>query len=237
MTMRSKSKLRLGAVAVLAACCAAGAQTPQKPPAQPDAPKPAQQQTKPPADANSFPEDTNDIPVIPTRTTAAPPEAVPGTGAEAPPLLPAGDADPVRSPDDPVNEAPASGDFSSSSSAVPMDRIAPSADQESPAPAKRKGRNQPADEVHHETALEDESVGAYYLDQRNWRAALSRYQSAMVLDPENPDVYWGLAESERHLGQLAEARANYQKVMEYDPDSKHAKEAKKLLAGPEMAGK
>jgi tetratricopeptide (TPR) repeat protein len=223
---------------VLAALCAvAGAQAPQTPPAPPDKAKPAQQPTKPPAETNPFPEDTNEVPVIPNRTTTAAPEAVPGTGAEAPSALPAGDADPVRSPDDPVGEAPASGDFSSSSAAVPMDRIAPPADEETPAPAKRKGRNQAAPEEHHETAQEDESVGAYYLEQKNWRAALSRYQSALILDPENPDVYWGLAEAERHGGQLAEARGNYQKVMEYDPDSKHAKEAKKLLAGPEMAGK
>jgi type IV secretory pathway VirB10-like protein len=240
MTMRSRSKLRLGYVVVLAGsfCAAIAAQAPQTPPAPPDKAKPAQQQTKPPAEANPFPEDTNDVPVIPKTTTAAPPDAVPGMGAEAPPVLPAGDGDPVRSPDDPVGDAPSgSSDFSSSSAAVPMDRIAPPPDQETPATARHKGRNQAAEEEHHETAKEDESVGAYYLDQKNWRAAFSRFQSALILDPENPDVYWGLAESERHLGQFAEARANYQKVMEYDPDSKHAKEAKKLLAEPEMAGK
>jgi Tfp pilus assembly protein PilF len=88
---------------------------------------------------------------------------------------------------------------------------------------------------HKETAQEDESVGSYYLGQKNWRAALSRFQSALVLDPENPDVYWGLAESQRHLGETASAKANYMKVMEYDPDSRHAKEAKKLLKDPEMA--
>ena len=57
----------------------------------------------------------------------------------------------------------------------------------------------------------------------------------MVLDPDNPDVYWGLAEANRHLGNYAAARTNYLKVMEYDPDSKHAKEAKKALNEPELA--
>ena len=80
-----------------------------------------------------------------------------------------------------------------------------------------------------ETAKEDISVGKYYLDNKNWRAALSRFQSALVLAPEDPEVYWGLAESARHLGNFADARAYYLKVMEYDPDSKHAKEAKKAL--------
>ena len=57
----------------------------------------------------------------------------------------------------------------------------------------------------------------------------------LVLDPDNPDVYWGLAESERHLGRFADARENYQKIMEYDPGSHHAKEASKALKDPEIA--
>lgn len=88
---------------------------------------------------------------------------------------------------------------------------------------------------HHEDAKEDESVGSYYLDQKNWKAALSRYESALVLDPENPEVYWGLAEAERHIGNLTDAKSHYQKLVEYDPDSKHGKEAKKILKEPEMA--
>ena len=70
---------------------------------------------------------------------------------------------------------------------------------------------------------------------KHWKAALSRYQSALVTDPENPDVYWGIAESQRQLGDYANAKANYQKLMEYDPDSKHGKEAKKLLKEPQLA--
>ena len=88
---------------------------------------------------------------------------------------------------------------------------------------------------HQETAAEDEKVGEYYLDQKNWKAALSRYESAVVLDPENPEVYWGLGEAQRHLGHLAEARGSYKKLVDYDPDSKHGKEAQKLLNGPELA--
>jgi len=57
----------------------------------------------------------------------------------------------------------------------------------------------------------------------------------LVLDPENPDVYWGLAEAQRQLGDYPNAKANYMKVMEYDPDSKHGKEAKKFLKQPELA--
>jgi tetratricopeptide (TPR) repeat protein len=78
-------------------------------------------------------------------------------------------------------------------------------------------------------------VGKYYLDNKNWKAALSRFESALVLDPDNPDVYWGLAESQRHLGNFADARANYQKVVDYDPDSRHGKDARKALKDPEIA--
>ncbi len=56
-----------------------------------------------------------------------------------------------------------------------------------------------------------------------------------MLDPENPDVYWGLAEAQRQLGDFSNAKANYQKVMEYDPDSRHSKEARKYLKMPEIA--
>lgn len=78
-------------------------------------------------------------------------------------------------------------------------------------------------------------MGSYYLESKNWKGALSRFESAMVLDPENPEVYWGLAEAQRHLGDLASAKANYLKVMEYDPDSRHGKDAKKILKEPEIA--
>jgi Tfp pilus assembly protein PilF len=88
---------------------------------------------------------------------------------------------------------------------------------------------------HQETSKEDISVGKYYLENKNWKAAQSRFQSALVLAPEEPDVYWGLAESARHLGNIAEARTNYLKVIEYDPDSKHAKEAQNILKTQEMA--
>ncbi|HWE87379.1 MAG TPA: tetratricopeptide repeat protein [Terracidiphilus sp.] len=220
------------AAAVLALClgCAVPMAAQSTTPAQPaDQQKPP---AKPPAESNPFPDDTNKVPVLPSREGAAAPAP---TYASAPPALPSDDADPVRSPDDPVPGTTSSSQWSDSASAVPMDRIQPQ-----PGDETRKGRhNKRSDDleppVHQETAHEDESVGGLYLDQHNWKGALSRYESAVVLDPENPDVYWGLAEAQRHMGQFAAAKGNYQKVMEYDPGSKHAKEAKKLLQEPEMA--
>ena len=115
-----------------------------------------------------------------------------------------------------------------------MSGLLPPADDDAQ-PGKHHRKGEQTVPEHHETAAEDESVGGYYLDNKDWKAALSRYQSALVLDPDNPDVYWGLAEAERHLGNFADARANYQKVMDYDPGSHHAKEARKALQDPDLA--
>jgi tetratricopeptide (TPR) repeat protein len=139
--------------------------------------------------------------------------------------LPGSDADPVRSPDDPVSDSSETDTFSSSTTG--LDRVKPPSDD----PKDKK--NRPPE--HQETAADDENVGTYYLGNKNWKAALSRFESAVVLDPENPEVYWGLGEAQRHLGNFAAAKSNYLKLLDYDPDSKHGKEAKKLLKDPELA--
>jgi tetratricopeptide (TPR) repeat protein len=205
------------------------AQTQQKTPAA------SQQAPAKPAQPNSnpFPEDESTVPVMPTKDTPDVPEGNAGGAVNLGTLFPAGDMDPVHSPDNAGGAEGTEQGFSSSSSGIDSLLPPPGSDTDT----GRKHGKRGEDEVpqHHETAAEDESVGKYYLDNKDWRAALSRYESAMVLDPDNPDVYWGMAESQRHLGQFAEARANYQKVMEYDPDSRHAKDAKKALQEPELA--
>jgi tetratricopeptide (TPR) repeat protein len=225
-----------GPAAVVLAVCLAGtlpAMTQANPPQQPSSADQQKPAPKPPAQSNPFPEDTNNIPVLPNGNTSVAP--APAATAAAPPALPADDADPVRSPDDPVAGPPSSSEWSDSASEVPMDRIAPPPDEDH-GKKHRKGEDQlELPEVHKETAKEDESAGGLYLDEHDWKGALSRFESAVVLDPDNPDVYWGLAEAQRNLGQFAAAKGNYLKVMEYDPDSKHAKEAKKRLKEPELA--
>ncbi|MGP8252388.1 MAG: tetratricopeptide repeat protein [Terracidiphilus sp.] len=230
----------LAAAAMVVAWCAMaspqiGAQTQpapaQTPPAQPAQPtnnqnKPA---TPPSGSNNPFPEDETTVPVMPNRSAINLPTDTGSTSGLL--LMPGYDLDPVHSPD----EGAASADSGSSSSLSGIDAIAPDADTDAQ-PAGKHGRRQEVEEPEHqETAAEDENVGKYYLDTRDWKAALSRFESALVLDPDNPDVYWGLAESERHLGRFADARENYQKIMEYDPGSHHAKEASKALKDPEIA--
>jgi hypothetical protein len=191
----------------------------QKPPA-----------AQPQSGANLFPTDTSSVPVMPS---TVPPDLPPGTyGSDNDRIaLPSEDLDPVRTPDD-KGAAESDGQSQYSSSDVSgLDSLLPKPGDDGT--GKRK-RDVEVPE-HQETSKEDISVGKYYLDNKNWKAALSRFQSALVLAPDEPEVYWGLAESERHLGNFADARANYMKVIEYDPGSRHAKDSQKALKDPEIA--
>ena len=235
-------------IALVAACClmaatrlpaqaAAGGDgtgAGQSPPAangqKPAAPTPNQ-------GANPFPEDTTNVPVMPSKSTPALPEGTYGgeNGASERLALPSSDLDPVRSPDDPAPGSDKIQELESSSSRAGMDKLLPRMDDDDqPQGKKRKlgGKDQPE---HQETSAEDIEVGKYELDRKNWKAALSRFESAMVLAPDEPEVYWGLAESDRNLGHFAEARTYYLKLLDYDPDGPHAKAARKALKDPEVA--
>jgi tetratricopeptide (TPR) repeat protein len=195
----------------------------QNAPAAPAAEVPQSQQK-----GNPFPGNTNNVPILPSGPTVNEPEGnyEPQTGHVA---FPDRDHDPVRSPES-AAEPDSENGFSSSLSGV--DDILPPPNE--PAPKGRKS-DQGMAPIPQESPENDVNVGNYYLSMKNWRAALSRFQSALVLEPDNPDVYWGLAESERHMGDFALAREHYLKVIEYDPGSKHSKDAKKALKDPEIA--
>jgi hypothetical protein len=231
--------------ALIFACCLGAAQlcaqtqtdgggagsTPNKPAGQQPGQQPGQ-----PAGANQFPEDTNSVPVLPAKNAPGSPDGSYSGGDNGlgytRMALPSEDLDPVRSPDDPVaTQDNARGDGSSSSLAG-LERVLPTPDDEQ---IEKKRKLSVKEPTHKEAASRDIEVGGYYLETKNWKAAESRFESAMVLDPDNPDVFWGLAESERHLGDFADAKKYYQTVLDYDPDSKHGKEARKALKEPEIA--
>jgi tetratricopeptide (TPR) repeat protein len=226
---------------VISGCLLAAARlTAQAPESGQSAPAAAGQKPAtalPQTGSNPFPTDTSNIPVMPAKSEYVPSDDSNGgteNGSDARKFPLAGDdQDPVRSPDD---AAPAAGsaqqdDFSSSLSGLDSLLPRPGDDQT----GKRKKKGTEIEPEHKETATEDINVGKYYIDNKDWKGALSRFQSALVLDPEEPEVYWGLAECERHLGDYASARANYQKVIDYDPGSRHARDATKALKEPEMA--
>lgn len=231
---------------VLAGCLAAAQRLGAQSPARGDAAgsgqnKPADDSQKAPANlpqsgSNPFPEDTSTVPVLPSRGTPVLSEGTysgADNGADYVRVpLPGEDADPVRSPDDPPPAAGSGQQEDSSSSLTGLDKLLPQPEDDQPEKKRKLTVKEP---THQEAASEDINVGGYYLERKNWKAALSRFESALVLDPENPEVYWGLAETERHLGEFAAARAHYLTVVDYDPESKHGKEARKALKDPEIA--
>jgi tetratricopeptide (TPR) repeat protein len=225
--------------AVMVAACLAGALTlaaqqpannsPQNPLGQ-NQQKPAQPSSNPGSSTpggNPFPGDTDSVPVLPNAKTVGQPE-IPAGDASGRVALPAQDSDPARSPDEGGSAAPALPGNESSSTIPDLDRIQPKDSDD----ARHKDKSAPE---YHETAGNDVDVGNFELERKNWKAALSRFQSAMILDPENPDIFWGMAEAARHLGDFALARGYYQKVVDYDPDSHHGKEARKALKDPQIA--
>lgn len=234
--MRRRAGLQLALL--LSGCLAAGASAPRAQNAgsesgqnsQPKQQQPAPSAPAPSSGSNPFPEDETNVPVLPSASTPDIP-ALDGAGLGAG-AAPAVDSDPVRSPEQEMPaEEQGSGGFSSSQTGISNITTPPP-----PEPGQKKRKGDHADlSMPKETPKEDVSVGNYYMDIGAWRGALSRFQSALVLDPYNPDIYWGLAECQRHLGQFAAARQNYIKVMLYDPGSHHAKDAKKALRDPEIA--
>jgi tetratricopeptide (TPR) repeat protein len=156
--------------------------------------------------------------------------------------LPNDDADPVKSPDDPAAESTGAQQGFSSSNVPGLDKIldrasdkADDADQQTKKKRHGGAKDEETPAEHKETPSEDIEVGKFEIERKNWKAALSRFESALVLSPDDPEVYWGLAESERGLGQFAEARANYKKLLDYDPDGPHGKTARKALSDPQIA--
>ena len=230
--MRRVFWVALALAGCLAALSHSSAQAPaggngsgNKPPVEPGKAAPAPTQSG----SNPFPEDTNSVPVMPAKDTPpAPATSFSETDSDSGSVrVPVGSdaADPVHSPDDPVPSA-SEQNQESSSSLTGLGNLLPPPDSDEP---DKKHKKEP---THQEAAAEDINVGGYYLDRKNWKAALSRFQSAMVLDPENPDVYWGLAEAEHHIGDLMNARAHYEKLLDYDPDGPHGKQARKALKDP-----
>ncbi|MGH9605056.1 MAG: tetratricopeptide repeat protein [Terracidiphilus sp.] len=196
----------------------------QTAPAAPKAPAAASQ-----SNGNPFPGSTTSVPILPSRPASNIPESSYAPSALTA-ALPPGDTDPVRSPDSSLPDGGQQQGFSDSMTGI--GDILPPADTAPQGKGKDDGQ---IATLPVESPANDVSVGNYYLSNKNWHAALSRFQSALVLDPNNPDVYWGLAESERNLGDYAAARGHFLKVLEFDPGSRHARDAEKALRAPEIA--
>ena len=202
------------------------AQPPQKPDkksdSKPDAAKPASD--------NPFPGEDPNAPVLPADSGAnsgpgGSPDPGRGSGAGNGANSAAGarrdsDGDPVRSPDAPGSAGDDDG-FSSSRSGLNQMPAEDDSDARPGKSTKIKTREQ--------VIRENQDVGRFYLEQKNWRGAQSRFSAAFALDKENPESVWGLAEAERHLSLLKEAEEHYKLFLAYDPDGPHARSARKSL--------
>src|SRR6202000_3128974 len=87
-------------------------------------------------------------------------------------------------------------------------------------------------------AAKDVEVGEYYLKLKNYRAALERFNHALVYKPDDAEATYELAFTQEKLELLAQADQNYHKylkILPNGPKSKESEEAIKRLA-PQVAG-
>jgi tetratricopeptide (TPR) repeat protein len=96
------------------------------------------------------------------------------------------------------------------------------------APTPEKDREAPAHEDVHQPAWKSVEVGDFYLKRKKYRAALSRYQEAVQVDPDYPQAYLGMGKVYDRLGLRQKALENYRKYLDLLPSSKQAEEARQV---------
>jgi len=72
-------------------------------------------------------------------------------------------------------------------------------------------------------------VGDYYFKQGNYRAAESRYREALEWKPGDAIATFKMGEVMEKIGNLVQARQNYQAYLKILPDGPLSKDAKKAL--------
>ena len=78
-------------------------------------------------------------------------------------------------------------------------------------------------------AMKDLEVGNYYLKQRNYRAALERFNDALKYKPNDADATYSLAFTQEKLDLLEPSRKNYIKYLELLPQGPKAKDSEEGL--------
>ena len=77
-------------------------------------------------------------------------------------------------------------------------------------------------------ASKDLRIGKFYWSKGRYIAAAGRFSEATKWNPGFTEAYLRLGEAEAKLGNRDAAKKAYQKVLELSPDSKEAREAKRL---------
>lgn len=128
----------------------------------------------------------------------------------------------------PPNAAPPRSDESSSKDSI-VDLSPPMGD------AKSHPNGGIADEVmelrpwNPMKAMKNCEIGDYYMKQKNYRAAESRYREALEWKPNDAEATFKLATVLEKTGQSDEARSTYESYIKILPNGPHAEESKKAL--------
>jgi len=78
-------------------------------------------------------------------------------------------------------------------------------------------------------AMKDDEVGDFYFKRKNYRAALARYQDALVWKEKDAVANFRMAECYEKLDQPDQAIPHYQEYLKILPEGPFAKEARKAL--------
>jgi len=78
-------------------------------------------------------------------------------------------------------------------------------------------------------AAKDVEVGQYYLKQKNYRAALERFNDALLYKPKDAEATIGLAQTQDKLGLSTPAYENYRVYLEILPSGPMAKQAQEAI--------
>jgi Tfp pilus assembly protein PilF len=81
-----------------------------------------------------------------------------------------------------------------------------------------------------QVAEHDINVGETYLAGNNFESARERFEEALRLTPDNPLIWFRLAQSLQGVQRLDPARLYYKKYLEAQPKGKFAKNAKKAVS-------
>jgi tetratricopeptide (TPR) repeat protein len=78
-------------------------------------------------------------------------------------------------------------------------------------------------------AMKDDEVGEFYMKRKNYRAALARYQDALIWKEKDAVANFRMAQCYEKLDQPDQAIPHYEEYLKILPDGPNAKEARKAL--------
>jgi len=78
-------------------------------------------------------------------------------------------------------------------------------------------------------AAKDVEVGNFYLKRKNYRAALERFNEALLYKPKDAEATVGLAQTQEQLGLFTPAYQNYRAYLQILPSGPMAKEAQEAV--------